>query len=376
MAALQDTAEPVAEPGLIEQIATWLASPDDSILMATVGLGIFAGLALLQGILFAGLAALSRGRKETLLFLIKTLVGKMGWIFLAVVSLEISQFAVKVPAGLSVLITKLFTVSAVIQGSTLTFHLIMGLLTRYIAANPDSTISLRNAMGLIQSMVRLTLIVVAIVLVLDNLGVNVTTLIAGVGIGGIAIGLAAQGVFRDLFSSLSIILERPFAVGHFIVAGDLSGTVEQIGLRSTRLRATSGEEIIAPNSDLTASRLRNFEHMTERRVLFDLGVTYDTPHETLARIPDMIRSAVERQERTRFARCHFKAYGDFALTFETAYFVLSSDYETFMDIQQAVNMAIHRDFESAGIAFAFPTQTIHLDPPSRGSAHASGPSTA
>ncbi len=348
--------------GFVEDIVAWVSSPDDLILMATVAASVFAILVLVQGLVFGALTAINRGREHTLLFLIKSLVGRVGWIFLAILSLEISQAAISVPPTLSRIMTMVFTISAVIQGSTLTYHLIVGGLHRYTRARPDSTVGLRNAMGLLQSLLRLTIIVVATILVLDNLGVNVTTLVAGVGIGGIAIGLAAQGVFRDLFSALSIILDKPFAVGHYIVLDDLKGTVERIGLQTTRIRSITGEQIVASNSQLVSSHLRNYEYMTERRASFVLGVTYETPHARLAAIPDMIRTIIESQQGTRFDRCHFSAYGDSALTFETVYHVLSPDYGTFMDIQQAVNLAIHRSFEDAGIAFAYPTQTIQLRP--------------
>ncbi|MGF1457293.1 MAG: mechanosensitive ion channel family protein [Alphaproteobacteria bacterium] len=358
----QTTAEaaPQPEQGFVEEIVLWLSSPDDLILMATVAASVFGVLVVLQGTIYGALTAVNRRRPGTVLFLIKGLVNRVGWIFLAMLSLEVSQAAATVPAGISRIITMAFTLSAVVQGGTLIYHIIIRSLRHYIQSRPDSTTGLQNAMGLIQSVLRLTVIVVGTILVLDNLGVNVTALVAGVGIGGIAIGLAAQGIFRELFSSLSIILDKPFAVGDYIVSGDTLGTVEHIGLQTTRIRSLTGEEIVAPNSDLMSSPLRNFSTMEERRISFSLGVTYETPHAKLAAIPGMIQGIIEGQDGTRFSRCHFSGYGDFALTFDTVYFVLSPDYGTFMDIQQAVNLAIHRAFEEAGIAFAYPTQTIQL----------------
>ena len=195
---------------------------------------------------------------------------------------------------------------------------------------------------------------------LDNLGIDVTALIAGIGIGGIAIVLAVQNILSDLFASLSIIIDKPFVIGDFIIVGDLMGTVERIGLKTTRVRSLSGEQIIFSNSDLLSSRVRNYKRMYERRVAFSLGVTYDTKVELLERIPSMIEEIIGSQENTRFDRCHFKSFGDFALIFETVYYLLTPDYTAYMDAQQGINLAIARRFEEEGIEFAYPTQTIHL----------------
>jgi small-conductance mechanosensitive channel len=201
----------------------------------------------------------------------------------------------------------------------------------------------------------------AILLVaLDNLGVDITTLVAGLGIGGVAVALALQNILGDLFASLSIVLDKPFVLGDFLIIDEHQGKVEHIGLKTTRVRSLWGEQLIFSNSDLLNSRVRNFGRMSERRVVFSLGVTYQTPRARLARIPGMIREAVEAQERTRFDRSHFKAYGDFALLFETVYYVTVAEYNAYMDIQQAINLRIHERFEEDGIEFAYPTQTVFV----------------
>jgi len=207
---------------------------------------------------------------------------------------------------------------------------------------------------------RLLLWSLVALLALDNLGFNITTLVAGLGIGGIAVALAAQNILGDLFASLSIVLDKPFLIGDFIIVDDKLGTVEYIGLKTTRLRSLGGEQIIFSNTDLLNSRIRNYKRMIERRIVFSLGVTYQTAEEQLAKIPAMIREAVEAQEKTRFDRAHFKEYGDFALVFEIVYYVLDPDFNVYMDIQQAINMAIFRRFQKEGIEFAYPTQSIFL----------------
>ena len=208
---------------------------------------------------------------------------------------------------------------------------------------------------------RLALIVIAAILILDNLpGVEITALVASLGIGGIAIALAVQSILSDLFASLSIILDKPFVLGDFIVIDDFMGSVEYIGLKTTRVRSLSGEQLVFANSDLLQSRIRNFKRMAERRVVFTLGVTHRTPAEKLAAIPAWIADIVTAQDMVRFDRAHFQGFGDYALRFEIVYYVLDPDYNRYMDIQQAVNLAIFEKFRAESIDFAFPTRTIHL----------------
>ncbi len=223
-----------------------------------------------------------------------------------------------------------------------------------------SSIAAVNALGVVG---RLVLWSVILLLILDNLGVDVTTLVAGLGVGGIAVALAVQKILGDLFASLSIALDKPFAVGDFLIIDEHLGSVEQIGLKTTRLRSLSGEQLVFSNTDLLGSRIRNYGRMYERRVMFKIGVTYQTPRQQLEQIPAIIREAVEAQRPVRFDRSHFQSHGDFALIFETVYYVLGPDYKLYMDIQQAINLLIHSRFTEQGIEFAYPTQTLHLHTP-------------
>jgi small-conductance mechanosensitive channel len=202
---------------------------------------------------------------------------------------------------------------------------------------------------------------VILLLVLDNLGVNITTLVAGLGVGGIAIALAVQNVLGDLFASLSIVLDKPFVIGDFIIVDNFLGSIEHIGLKTTRVRSLSGEQLIFANSDLLQSRIRNFKRMYERRVVFSLTVIYQTPYEKLIKIPQIVREIIESKESVRFDRAHFKEYGNSSLNFEIVYWVLSPDYNKYMDIQQAINLDIFRTFEAEGIEFAYPTQTLYIE---------------
>lgn len=219
------------------------------------------------------------------------------------------------------------------------------------------------SMAIVGFIARTALWSILCLMILDNLGVNITALVASLGIGGIAVALALQNVLGDVFASLSIVLDKPFVIGDFIIVDDILGTVEYVGLKTTRLRSLSGEQIVFSNTDLLGSRIRNYKRMFERRVVFSLGVTYDTPRAKLEQIPVAVRRIIEATERTRFDRAHFHKYGDFALQFEVVYFVLDSDYNRYMDIQQHINLELYDWFSAEGIEFAFPTSTVHLQQP-------------
>ncbi|MGA9537034.1 MAG: mechanosensitive ion channel family protein, partial [Desulfobacterales bacterium] len=177
---------------------------------------------------------------------------------------------------------------------------------------------------------------------------------------GIAVALAVQNILSDLFASLSIVLDKPFVIDDFIIVDNYMGTVEHIGLKTTRLRSLSGEYLVFSNNDLLKSRIRNYTRMLERRVVFSIGVTYQTPLEKLKQVPATIRKIIESQEAVRFDRAHFQGYGDFALKFEVVYYVLNPDYNRYMDIQQSINLAIFESFEKEGIDFAYPTQQLYI----------------
>jgi small-conductance mechanosensitive channel len=208
---------------------------------------------------------------------------------------------------------------------------------------------------------RLALYSVILLLILDNIpGVQITALVASLGVGGIAVALAVQNILGDLFASLSIALDKPFVIGDFIVIGEEMGTVEQIGLKTTRLRSLSGEQLIFSNTDMLNSRIRNFKRMEERRIVFQIGVAYETDTELLRNIPTMLREAVEAQAQTRFDRAHLMRFDSSALGFEVVYFVLSPDFQLYADIQQAINMVIIERFRAEEIVIAYPTQQIYL----------------
>lgn len=200
----------------------------------------------------------------------------------------------------------------------------------------------------------------AVIIILDNFGVEISTLIAGLGIGGVAIALATQAILKDLFSYFVIFFDRPFEIGDFIIVGDFMGVVDHIGIKTTRLLSLSGEQIIFSNTDLTDARVRNYKRMDKRRIAFQLGVPYQTTSEQLKEIPFIIANIIKEINGAAFDRAHFFSYGDFSLIFEVVYYVLGRDYNKYMDIQQEINFKIKEEFEKRGIEFAYPTQTLFL----------------
>lgn len=202
---------------------------------------------------------------------------------------------------------------------------------------------------------------IGLVFLLDNLGFNISAVIASLGIGGVAIALASQGVLQDLFSYFSILLDRPFELGDFIIVGDYLGTVEYVGIKTTRLRSIDGEQIIIANTDLTSSRIRNFKRMRRRRIVFKFGVIYDTTAHQLAQIPQIIAKIIDNTENADCDRAHFAGYGDYSLNFEVVYFIDTNDYNVYMNAQQEINLAIKTEFAEHGIEFAYPTQVNYFD---------------
>ncbi len=263
----------------------------------------------------------------------------------------------------------LLTIAALLQAGRWITGLITLWMERYRAEKLDADASAVTSMQALGVLAKVLVWAVIVLMLLDNVGINVTTLVAGLGIGGIAIGLAVQNILGDLFASLSIVIDKPFVIGDSLTVGTDSGTVEHIGLKSTHIRSISGEQIVFSNGDLLASRVRNYQRMTERRVVLQFGVTYDTTHSTLAAIPGLVRAAVEEARADpegaplTFVRAHFKGFGASSLDFEAVYQVLDPDYGRYMDAQQAVDLALVAAFETHGIAFSSPTRTLRIEQP-------------
>jgi len=280
---------------------------------------------------------------------------------LLIVSLYVGMSFLTIPVGVVSWISSGAVAAVILQAAIWTNALVTFWLKRYQKQYRHIDPARMTTVRAVSLAARLVVALVAVILVLDNLpGVEITALVASLGIGGIAIALAVQSILSDLFASLSIILDKPFVLGDFIIVDTYMGTVEYIGLKTTRVRSLSGEQLVFANGDLLKSRIRNYKRMAERRVVFTLGVTYQTAYRHLKSIPGWIETIIGELDLTRFDRAHFQGFGDYALEFEIVYYVLDPDYNRYMDIQQAINLAIYKKFEAEKIDFAYPTQTVNL----------------
>lgn len=323
---------------------------------------VLIALFLLKRFVFNRLMKLALRTRTDLDDLIVSLPKHTKSIFLVVLSMYISSLLLSMPVEVRQVLRTLTIMALLLQLGFWGVAVINFLVSRYtrlqLEKDPTEPIDLR-IFGLISKFVLWTLVGL---LILDNIpGVQVTSLIASLGIGGIAVALAVQNILGDLFASLSITLDKPFVVGDTIRVGDMTGSVENIGLKSTRVRSVDGQQLVFSNNDLLNSRIENMKRMERRRVDFTIGVKYDIPYEKLEAIPDMIREIVTAHEDVTFDRAHFSSYGDFAVKFEAQYYMDTTDFQTYMDTQQSIYLKLFQKFESEGIDFAYPTQTIYLE---------------
>ena len=291
--------------------------------------------------------------------LLAELLSRTRTLFLLVIAAWAASLFLDLGPGARVWLGRLLFLALLLQGAAWGNRALVFSFERLRTAE-DIGSARRTTLAAVLFLGRLALFSLLLLLALANFGIDVTALVASLGIASVAVGLALQGVLSDLFASLSIVLDKPFEIGDFIIVGDFLGSVEHIGLRTTRIRSLSGEQLVFTNDDLLGSRIRNFKRMQERRVVFGFGVVYATPKKDLETIPAIVREAIESLEETRFDRSHFKAFGAYSLDFETVYYVLTPDYNRYMDLQQAVNLAIVERFEEEGIEFAFPSNTVFL----------------
>jgi small-conductance mechanosensitive channel len=282
-------------------------------------------------------------------------------LFIVLVAAYASVQPLNLPEGLSAKLDTMLFITVVLQVASWISEIVKRFLQREQRRREVSDPSTASVYGHFAFFGRVAIWSAVLLLVLNHMEYNITGIVTGLGIGGIAIAFALQNILGDIFCSLAILMDKPFIVGDFIVVGEQSGTVERIGIKTTRLRSIGGEEIVFSNADLIGSRVHNYKRMKERRVKFHFGVTYETELAKLRKIPEMVRKIIEFQEMARFDRVHFHLYGDFSLNFECVYFVLDADYKIYMDIQQAINLEIFDAFRRAGIDFAYPTTREIID---------------
>ena len=339
----------------------WLSSHYVELILAIViGTGIFFLLGAIKRL------AARYVRNNSGLTGYRTIIGKAiartSKFFMLMVSAELVVTFARAPSSFDRVVHVLFTISTVLQVAIWLREIILGLIVRRTSQDPDQHETLENAMTLIRLLVTFVLFAIAAIMILDNLGVDVTGLIAGLGVGGIAIGLAAQGIFSDLFAALSIIFDKPFRRGETISYDSTVGTIEKIGLKTTRLRAITGEEVIVSNTNLLDKEIVNMTRLARRRTRFGIGVIYQTKPDEARRIPDLLKKIVEDNDGV-FVRCGFVGFGDSSINFELDFDIMSSEYDVVYQGRHMIGLAILQAFNEEGLEFAYPTQTTFTAAP-------------
>jgi small-conductance mechanosensitive channel len=337
---------------------------DNAVRSWLIAAGVFAGVVVL--LLLARrllvrklerLAARTATRVDDLLAAV--LARTRAFLFVVLGAYFAASFLV-LPADVEAVLRKVVVAAWLFQAGFWGSALIGFWMRDLVARRPDVDRSSVTTLSFVGFLLRVALWSSMVLWALHNLGLDITAMVTGLGIGGVAVALAVQNILGDLFASLAILLDKPFVIGDLIMVGDMTGTVEKVGLKTTRVRSIGGELLIFSHSDLLRSRIRNFQQMQERRVQFTFGVTYETPAEKLEAISATVRRCIESVPRTRFDRSHLLAFGDSALVFENVYYVLSPEYLTYMDVHHQVNLAIRREMAALGVQFAYPTRTLYL----------------
>lgn len=280
--------------------------------------------------------------------------------FMFSLSLYLGLVWVEIEPRNRLLIDKAFILIALFQFALLAGLIINFWVSKHLKVKSSNDYAMASTLGLINISVKAVVYSILFLLALNNLGVDITALIAGLGVGGIAVALALQNILGDLFASLTIVLDKPFIVGDFIVVGEFSGSVEHIGIKTTRVRSISGEQLVFGNGDLLQSRIKNYKRMAERRIVQNLTVTYQTSSEMLEKIPSIIKEIIVHQTKARFDRCHFLRFQDSSLEFELVYWVESAEFNDYADRAHSINLAIFKEFNHLKIDFAYPTRTLHI----------------
>ena len=345
----------------IQSILDWFAANWN---VLPIGLAVAAGIVLFMlGLRWLG-AWLSAGDPDCHHWrgVIGRVLHRTTIFFMVAAALDMVANYAAVPMKIERLLDILFTIGFAFQGAIWARELILGVVSRKAGEDPTET-AIGNALAVIRVLVSITLFALAIIVILDNLGVNVTALVAGLGIGGIAIGLAAQGIFSDLFAALSILFDKPFRRGDIIQFDQTTGTIERIGLKTTRLRSVSGEQVVMANTKLLEREIRNFAGGRSRRSSLPFGLVYQTPPEQLEKVTSLAKAAVEWRKGCTFVRCAILGFGPSSVDFELLFDSRTTDVNKLAADRTAVALAVMRSFADHGIQFAYPTQTTFTAAP-------------
>lgn len=358
--ALTETADAAGEAA--SSFAAWLASGSrDALIALGITIAAIVALYLVRWALVRLVARLPRADEVSLAAMAERLLHRFRSYFIFAIALKITDVLMALPGPAEAFIAVLLVLTGVLQFAEWTQEATISVVKRNVRRSSSDASTLASAVNIIKWFVTVVIWSVALLLILDNVGADVSALIAGLGIGGIAIGLAAQGMFRDLFSSLSIIFDKPFQVGDTIRYGGTWGTVEDIGLKTTRIRERHGEQVIISNTQLLDQEIHNMKRMARRRIETGFGVIYQTAPEVAEAIPGMVAELVKSIQGAEFDRCGMSAYGESSLDYELVFYSLNPDFNRSMALRSRVLLALFRKFKEEGIEFAYPTQTLYIE---------------
>lgn len=323
---------------------------------------IFLGFGILKRLLIKRLDRLIEETRNDFDDFLEHQLHQTRMIFVFFLAIYLGSLVLTIPDSVSKFLHTLTIVVLILQAAFWGIGLIDYLIQRRIKSDPEEEQVTATTMRAFSLVAKIALWSIVVLLILENVtGIEMSSLIATLGVSSVAVALAVQNILGDLFSSISIAMDKPFVIGDFIVVGEFSGTVEDIGLKSTRLRSISGEQLVFSNSDLLSSRIQNYRRLERRRIVIIIGVTYQTQPEKLIAIPNMMEEIITSVENVTFDRAHFKDFGSSSLNFECVYYVEQPDFLVHMDVRQEINLAIFQRFTEEGIEFAYPTQTIFLE---------------
>ncbi|MDX3907383.1 MAG: mechanosensitive ion channel family protein [Pigmentiphaga sp.] len=331
------------------------------VLAAIVAVVVFVVARLAIRFVRRRLQALTQMQDTSISALIADIVSATSNVLLALAALLIGATVLDLPERWSGRVSSLWFVVAILQVALWAHRGITHGLRAYFRRHTTSQATQMTAMASLSIWAaKVVLWTIVLLAMLSNMGVNITAFVASLGVGGIAVALAVQNILGDLFASLSIAVDKPFEVGDFIVVGSMAGTVEHVGLKTTRIRALSGEQIVMSNTGMLDATIQNYKRLRERRIVFQFRLTYDSTPEQLRQVPGIVEKIIREQDQTRFDRAHFKGFGESSLDFEVVYIVLDPGYNLYMDIQQAINLAMMEAFDELGVSFAFPSRTLYV----------------
>jgi small-conductance mechanosensitive channel len=334
--------------------------PTDWLLSAVVFIVVWGALWIVRDLIASRYRKSSSNRNPTLFRLAAYLIGNTKQFLFFAVALDVAQQSLTLPDKIQRIVSTTVMILILVQaglwaGRAVRFYLEMKELER----GADRVFA--GSLDIINFVSRMLIWSLLFLVALDNLGVNITALLAGLGVGGVAVALALQNVLGDLFASLSIALDKPFVIGDNLTIDSFIGKVEHIGIKTTRLRSESGEQIILSNADILKSRVRNFGRLPEQRIIATIRLKYETPTEKLKELPKLLEGIVREQTQARFERCHLRNLGDSSFQFELSYFVQQPAVNPMLDLQQAVNFRIIDEMRRLGVEFAYPAQLVFLE---------------